>query len=103
MYCAHCGKEIPAGSPTCPACGFNAMGGSPGRGSPHVSFEDALAEVRRAAKDLGRSAERLSRQASTQARKAAKDPTGTARRGARKAAQELQRVADDVERLLRDL
>lgn len=103
MYCAQCGREIPAGSPTCPACGFNAMGATAGRGSGRVTFEEALAEVRRAAKDLGRSAERLSRQVSSEARKAAKDPTGTARRGARKAAEELHRVADDVERLLRDL
>ena len=103
MFCAQCGKEIPSGSPSCPACGFNPMGTARKTRARHVSVEDAVAEVRRAAHDLGRSAEALSRQVTVEARRAAYDPTGTARRATRKASRELQRVADQIERVLRDL
>jgi hypothetical protein len=102
MFCAQCGKEIPAGSPTCPACGFNAMPSGPAR-SDRPSFEAAVAEMRQAAKELTRSAQALSRQVAKEARKAAHDPTGSARRASRKAAQELNKVAEEVERVLRDL
>jgi len=103
MYCVQCGKEIPAGSPTCPACGFNAMPGARGGSGGTVSFDQAVRELRSAARDLARSARGFSKRVGAEAQKAADDPAGAARRAARKAAQELDHAASEVERVLRDL
>jgi hypothetical protein len=99
MNCQQCGKEIPAGSPTCPACGFFAVPRPP---SPD-SIDEAVSEVKRAAHELAEAAASLSRRVVDKAGKAAKDPAGSATRVTRKVAQELNKAAKEVDRILRDL
>ncbi len=103
MYCAQCGKEIPSGSPTCPACGAFAMPSNPRGRTRTVTVEEAVAELKRAAQDLARSAQDLSQRVTIEARKAAHDPAGSAKRATRKVADELDRAAQTIERILRDL
>jgi hypothetical protein len=99
MQCEECGKEIPPGSPTCPACGHFAMP----RGANSPTLDDAVSEVKRAAKEFAAATASLSRHVVAKAGDAAKDPTGTAKRATRRAAEELDKAARDVERILRDL
>jgi uncharacterized Zn finger protein (UPF0148 family) len=101
MFCQQCGKEIPAGSPTCPACGYFAMP----RGSTHApgSMEEAVSELKRSAKELARATALLSKRVVEKAGTAAQDPSGTAKRTTRAVAKELDKAAQEIERVLRDL
>lgn len=98
MLCEACREEIPSGSPTCPACGRLAM---PGKSPPPL--DDAIAEVKHAAKDLARASAVLSRRVVAKAGAAARDPTRSATRATRKVAQELDRAAKEVDRILRQI
>jgi cell division septum initiation protein DivIVA len=102
MFCPQCGKEIPSGSPTCPACGYLAVPQPASKSSPD-SIDDVVAELKRAAKDLARSAAALSGRVVDKAGDAAKDPKGSAKRVTRKVAQELDHASKEIERILRDL
>ena len=101
MYCQACGKELPSGAPTCPACGAR-LGSAPTAGSPDP-LASAVADLQRAAKDLAANAARLSRRLASEAEIAAQDPSGSARKVAKKVANELENVSRDVEKILRDL
>jgi hypothetical protein len=68
-----------------------------------TSIDDALAEVRRAAKEFGRAAADLSQRVVRKAGDAARDPPGSAKKVSRKVAQELDKAAREVDRILRDL
>jgi cell division septum initiation protein DivIVA len=103
MFCAQCGKEIPSGSPTCPACGAFAVPPGPARATRSPTVDEAVAQLKGAAKDLARSAQELSKRVAVEARKAADDPTGSAKRATRKVADELDNAARTIERVLRDL
>jgi cell division septum initiation protein DivIVA len=102
MNCPQCGKEIPAGSPTCPACGFFTVPHPP-TGSTAESVDQAVADLKRAAKELARSAAALSGRVVDKAGDAAKDPKGSAKKVTRKVAQELDKASKEIERILRDL
>lgn len=102
MFCPQCGKEIPSGSPTCPACGYLAVPHAPSKGSTG-SINDTVAELKRAAKELAQSAAALSGRVVDKAGDAAKDPKGSAKRVTRKVAQELDKASQEIERILRDL
>jgi uncharacterized Zn finger protein (UPF0148 family) len=103
MFCQQCGKEIPSGSPTCPACGFNAMSHSAAAPSDPESVEKIISEMKRAAKDLSVAAANLSQRVADKAGRAAKDPSGSAKRATRKVAEELDKAAKEIDRVLRDL
>lgn len=103
MFCQQCGKEIPPGSPTCPACGYLAMPHSSSTSSAADSIEVAVAELKRTAKELAKSARTLSQRVVAEAGKAAKDPPGSAKRAAHKVAQGLEEAAKEIEQALRDL
>jgi cell division septum initiation protein DivIVA len=95
MYCAHCGHELPPGARTCPAC--HAPIDAP------ISFEQAIADAKRAAKDLAAATARVADRVAGKADRAVKDPASSARRGARRVATELDRARKEIERILDDL
>ncbi|MGI0071892.1 MAG: zinc ribbon domain-containing protein [Thermoplasmata archaeon] len=103
MFCSECGKEIPPGSPTCPVCGHLAVGPRAAGAAPPLTVDEAIADLRRAAHDVARSAKSLSRKAVAEAGRASKDPAGSAKRVSHKVAAELDRTAEEIERILRDL
>jgi hypothetical protein len=103
MYCSNCGKELPAGATSCPACGYAV--GSPRSTGARVgdTLDDAIGDLRRAADELAQSAANLSKRVVSHAGAAAKDPSGSARKAAKKVADELHRISSDIEQTLRDL
>jgi len=103
MFCVQCGKEIPSGSPTCPACGAFVVPPSPSGPTRTLTLDDAVAEFKHAAKDLAQSAQALSKRVAVEAHKATQDPAGSAKRATRKVADELDQAARTIERMLRDL
>jgi len=102
MYCQGCGRELPAGSRTCPACGFLAEP-PPSAASSPGTIEELVAELKRTAKELGRDAAQLSQRVVGKAGEVAKDPPASAKRVTRKVAQELDKAAKEIDRILRDL
>jgi uncharacterized membrane protein YvbJ len=98
MFCAKCGKELPEGSSSCPACGFSTSAAS-----KSLSIEELISETRRAVRNLSKTAERASEKVIAGAGAAARDPKGTTKRAVRRAAKELQSAVDDLDRLLKRL
>ena len=103
MFCQNCGKELPAGSSACPACGYPVAPPRSTARSAGDTLDDAIADLRRAAGEVAQSAASLSRRVADKAAQAAKDPTGSAKRVTRKVADELDRAAKEIEKTLRDL
>ncbi|MGA8603809.1 MAG: zinc ribbon domain-containing protein [Thermoplasmata archaeon] len=103
MYCQQCGKEIPSGSPTCPACGFNAMARVPTPSSRSDTLEHFVSETKKAAKDLAAAAASLSQRVVDKATVTAKNPSASAKRATQKAADELEKAAREIDRIIRDL
>ncbi|HKN07014.1 MAG TPA: zinc ribbon domain-containing protein [Thermoplasmata archaeon] len=103
MYCQQCGKEIPSGSPTCPACGFNAMARRPTPSSGSDSIEHFVSETKKAAKELAAAAATLSQRVVDKAAGAARNPPASVKRATRKAAEELEKAAREIDRIIRDL
>jgi hypothetical protein len=106
MYCTRCGTDLPAGSESCPSCGFvgrraTSHGGAPGRTLD--SLEEALREAQRATKDLAVATARLSKRAATRAGAAAKDPAGTTKRVTARLKKEIDEAVSDLTETLRKL
>jgi signal transduction histidine kinase len=101
MFCAQCGKEIPAGITTCPACGFSTAGSAGGRSA--TTIHEMVNEARRAARDLADAANELTRHVKSGAEAAKRDPKGTTKRAIHRAAKELESAVDEVDRLLQRL
>ena len=99
MYCAQCGHELPTGASACPSCHAPAAGAHP----VADSFDQVVADAKRAAKDLASATGQLAERIAAKADRAAKDPTGSARRGARKVANELDKARKEIEKILNDL
>ena len=104
MYCYNCGKAVPAGAASCPACGVVVLQPPPTRsGAAPGPVEGAVTDLRRAAKELAGAAQRLSDRVAAEAEQAAKDPAASARRITRRVADDVQHLAQDVDRLLEKL
>jgi uncharacterized Zn finger protein (UPF0148 family) len=103
MYCQRCGAVLPAGTMTCPACGFAPAAAPATEPAAPASLEQLLAETKHAAKDLATSTAQLSKRLLTKARTAAKDPSGSAKKVAHRAAKELEAAAREIDRILKDL
>jgi hypothetical protein len=102
MYCQSCGKELPPGAGSCPACGARVFYPPPSN-SATDPVERVVADMKRAAKDLASSAAHVSRRLASGAENAAKDPSGSAKKAAKKVADELDAVAKEVDKILNDL
>jgi hypothetical protein len=101
MYCSTCGRELPPGSTVCPVCSGGASG--PQASSSTDVIGQAVAEAKRAAKDLMEASARLSRMAIDRAEAAGKDPAGTAKKVAERVANDLESAARAVEKALKEL
>ena len=99
MYCQHCGHELPGGSRTCPSC-HAPVGVSK---SSDLSFDQVVADAKRAAKDLASVTAQIAHRLAGKADRAAKDPSGSAKRGARRLADELDKARIEIEKILNDL
>ncbi len=99
VYCQQCGRELPAGSVTCPSC-HSRVGGF---AASDISLDAVVIEVRRAAKELAAASSQLAQHVAAKADRAAKDPSGSAKRGARRVAKELDKVRAEIEKILHDL
>ena len=99
MYCAQCGKELPASAVTCPACG------SPSASVPRSgdTIDQVLNDTKRAAKELAEATAKLSRRLVEKAQTAAKEPRASAKKAAKRVAKELDSAAKEIDRILRDL
>lgn len=67
------------------------------------TLNDALHEVKRAAKDLASASAKLSKRLVVKAERAAKDPEGSARKATRAVAKELDAAAREIDRILKGL
>jgi cell division septum initiation protein DivIVA len=67
------------------------------------TFDQVVADARRAAKDLASATGQLVDRLAAKADRAAKDPSGSAKRGARRVADELERARVQIEKILDDL
>jgi uncharacterized Zn finger protein (UPF0148 family) len=103
MNCAHCGAGLAEGATTCPSCGAAVTRLTPPPPPAPASFDELLADTKRAAKDLAASTARLSRQLLVKAETAAKNPPAAAKKVAHRAAKELEAAAREVDRILKDL
>jgi len=103
MYCAQCGKELPANTPTCPACGFVTTPPHSGPRARPGSLDEAVSELKRTAQELGRAAADFSERVVDKAGKVAKDAPGSARKASRRVADEVEKAAKEIDRVLRDL
>lgn len=102
MFCSNCGKELPAGTSRCPACGFVTMG-TAAPGPVRDTVDDLVAEAKRMTHELTDLAKKVSSRAVAGTEAAVKDPGGTARKAARKAADELEAAIKEVDRVLRQI
>lgn len=102
MYCYSCGKELPPGAATCPACQAPVLspGGHPAAGDAVDQF---VADVRKGTKEVIHASAQLSRTVVSKAGAAAKDPSGSAKSATKRVAQGLKQIAKDIERDLKDL
>ncbi len=66
-------------------------------------FQEALAETKRAAKELATATARLTRRVLSKADRAAQDPKGSVRKAASRVAKELDAMSAEIDRILKDL
>jgi HEPN domain-containing protein len=103
MYCQGCGRELPTGNLTCPACGFSNHAPGTAAPPPASSVEDLVADLKRTAKELARDAAKLSQRVVDKAGEVARDPPKSAKRVSKKVAEELDKAAKEIDRIIRDL
>jgi hypothetical protein len=106
MTCLRCGSETPAGAQFCPACGFSlsdATPAAPAKSGSQDPLEQAMLEVKRAAKELANATAQFSKRAAATADKAARDPSGTAKRAVERVKKEVDGAVADLSDLLRKL
>ncbi len=113
MYCSQCGKELPANTTTCPACGFpstssppppvGASTSAPPSSPPGDTVDQVLNETRKAARELADATARLSKRLVQKAQIAAKDPRGSTKKAARRVAKELDAAANEIDQILKKL
>jgi hypothetical protein len=102
VFCQQCGREVPGGLTTCPACHYV---NPPIRGSSPASdsLDQAIADAKSAAKDMAALTAELSHRLAAKAERASKDPTGSAKRAAQRMADELEKARVEIENALKDL
>lgn len=103
MYCQGCGRELPSGVLTCPACGFATSVPGAAPSARTGSVDELVADLKRTAKELARDAAKLSQRAVDKAGEVARDPSNAAKRVSKKVADELDKAAQEIDRILRDL
>jgi uncharacterized Zn finger protein (UPF0148 family) len=103
MNCPQCGKALPQGITTCPACGAVSTPAQSRAAEAPASLEQLLAETKHAAQDLVSSTAQLSKRLLNKAESAAKDPAGSVKKVAHRAAKELEAAAREIDRILKDL
>lgn len=66
-------------------------------------LEEALAETKRAAKELAGATARLAHRVLSKADRAAKDPKASVQKAAQRVAKELDAMSKEIDRILKDL
>ena len=104
MYCQQCGHELPPGANNCPACGSQVVPPAHShRSGATLNLDEAIADAKKAAKDLVSITAQLSERLAAKAERVAKDPSGSAKRGVRRMATELDKARKEIDKILNNL